>query len=108
MVIQGVAGYLRYHDTSTGNLLTEIRTKLGPCEVMTQNPHNAILHLGHSNGSLPFFLYFELVSDKQDMCFFFFLSGTVTYWSPNMQTPLVKMLCHTGPVKAVAVDNGGK
>jgi hypothetical protein len=50
---QGVAGYLRYHDTSTGNLLTEIRTKLGPCEVMTQNPQNAIIHLGHANGEGP-------------------------------------------------------
>jgi len=49
---------------------------------MTQNPRNAIIHLGHS-------------------------SGTVTLWSPNMQTPLVKMLCHTGPVTAVAVDPSG-
>lgn len=49
---------------------------------MAQNPSNAILHLGHSN-------------------------GTVTLWSPNMSDPLVKMLCHRGPVQAIAVDNGG-
>ena len=33
--------------------------------------------------------------------------GTVTLWSPNVKTPLVKMLCHRGPVKALAVDQGG-
>jgi len=50
---------------------------------MTQNPFNAIIHLGHSN-------------------------GTVTLWNPSMSTPLVKMLCHRGPVQAVACDLTGK
>jgi U3 small nucleolar RNA-associated protein 7 len=50
---------------------------------MAQNPWNAIMHLGHYN-------------------------GTVTLWSPSMSTPLVKMLTHKGPVKAVAVDHTGK
>ena len=49
---------------------------------MAQNPHNAVMHLGHGN-------------------------GTVTLWSPSMTTPLVKMLCHKGPVQALAVDRGG-
>lgn len=49
---------------------------------MAQNPHNAVMHLGHAN-------------------------GTVTLWSPSMTTPLVKMLCHRGPVQALAVDRGG-
>ena len=34
--------------------------------------------------------------------------GTVTLWSPNINTPLVKMLCHRGPLTAVAVDNSGR
>jgi U3 small nucleolar RNA-associated protein 7 len=50
---------------------------------MRQNPHNAIVHLGHSN-------------------------GTVTLWSPNMGHPLVKMLTHRGPVRSLAVDGNGR
>ncbi len=49
---------------------------------MAHNPYNAIEHLGHTN-------------------------GTVTLWSPSTTTPLVKMLCHRGPVKALAIDRGG-
>lgn len=47
----GNAGYLKYQDTSTGSIVAEINTKLGPCNTMTQNKFNAILHLGHSNGT---------------------------------------------------------
>ncbi|KAJ3012200.1 Small subunit (SSU) processome component [Thoreauomyces humboldtii] len=79
----GNAGWLKYQDTSTGKLVAEQRTKLGRCDVMTQNPYNAVMHLGHAN-------------------------GTVTMWTPSVTTPLVKMLCHKGPVQAVAVDQGGK
>jgi len=50
---------------------------------MTQNRHNAIIHVGHAN-------------------------GTVTLWSPNMSTPLVKMLTHYGPVHSLAIDREGK
>lgn len=49
---------------------------------MTQNRYNAVIHLGHQN-------------------------GTVTLWSPSMPSPLVKMQCHRGPVRSVAVDRGG-
>ena len=34
--------------------------------------------------------------------------GTVTLWAPNMKDPLVKMLCHRGPVQAIAIDNKGQ
>ena len=44
---------------------------MGPCSVMRQNPTNAIIHLGHTN-------------------------GTVTLWSPANSDYLVKMLCHRG------------
>ena len=50
---------------------------------MRQNPQNGIIHLGHSN-------------------------GTVTLWSPNMGHSLVKMLCHRGPVRSLAVDTSGR
>lgn len=55
----------------------------GPCDVMRQNPWNAVLCLGHGN-------------------------GTVTMWTPNITTPVVRMLCHHGPVRSLAVDGQGR
>ncbi|KAF9488792.1 BING4CT-domain-containing protein [Pleurotus eryngii] len=75
----GNAGYLKYQDTSTGQLLIEHRTKLGACTTMTQNTHNAVIHLGHQN-------------------------GCVTLWTPNLPHPAVQLLAHLGPVTSVAVD----
>lgn len=46
------AGWLKYHDVSTGQLVAEHGTKRGGCRTMRQNPYNAIMHLGHSTGSL--------------------------------------------------------
>lgn len=76
------AGILRYQDTSTGLLVAQHKTHLGRGGVLRMNPYNAVLGLGHSN-------------------------GTVTMWSPNMGTPLVTMLCHHGPLTAVAFEQGG-
>ena len=50
-------------------MVAQHRTRLGSCDVMRQNPHNAVLSLGHAN-------------------------GTVTLWSPNITTALIKMQCH--------------
>ena len=75
----GDQGVLRYQDTSYGKIVAQHRTKLGSCDAMTHNPMNGVSVLGHGN-------------------------GTVTLWSPNMGTPLVKMLCHRGPIRSVAVD----
>lgn len=79
----GEAGVLRYQDTSTGAIIAQHRTRLGPCNVMRQNPWNAVLCLGHTN-------------------------GTVTMWTPNINTPVVRMLCQYGPVTSVAVDGTGR
>ncbi|KAK9868056.1 hypothetical protein WJX84_006070 [Apatococcus fuscideae] len=78
----GHPGVLRYQDTSTGQTAAAHRTRLGPCSTMRQNPWNAVLCLGHA-------------------------AGTVTMWAPNMATPLVRLLCHRGPVKALAIDRDG-
>jgi U3 small nucleolar RNA-associated protein 7 len=64
-------------------MVIEMPTKLGSPTSLTQNPHNAVLHMGHQN-------------------------GTVTLWSPNSATPLVKLLAHRGPVRALAVDREGR
>ncbi|SCU92502.1 LAMI_0E10770g1_1 [Lachancea mirantina] len=78
----GRSGFLKYQDVTTGQLVAELRTKLGPTLAMTQNPWNAIVHLGHSN-------------------------GTVTLWAPNMPTPLARLLSARGPVTGVAIDRQG-
>ncbi|RFU25400.1 hypothetical protein B7463_g10935, partial [Scytalidium lignicola] len=79
----GNPGYLKYQDVSTGQLVIEIPTRMGSPTSFTQNPQNAILHMGHQN-------------------------GTVTLWSPNSTTPLVKLLAHRGPVRSLAVDREGR
>jgi U3 small nucleolar RNA-associated protein 7 len=73
---------LRYQDTSTGDYVANIYTKLGGTSVLRQNPWNAVSCLGHSK-------------------------GVVSMWAPNTSKPLVQMQCHGGPVTALAVDNTG-
>ncbi|KAI0635447.1 BING4CT-domain-containing protein [Trametes polyzona] len=85
LVSIGNPGYLKYQDTSTGQVVVEHRTKLGACHTICQNPHNAVIHLGHQN-------------------------GTVTLWTPNLPHPAVRLLAHLGPVSSVSVDpsTGGR
>ena len=79
----GRGGWLKYQDTSTGALVSKHRTRLGTCQVMRQNPQNAVMHLGHAN-------------------------GTVTLWSPASSDYLVKLLCHKGSkITSLAVDLTG-
>lgn len=78
-----MSGVLRYTDTSIGNIVAEMPTKLGEPTAFGQNPHNAILHVGHSNGQ-------------------------VSLWSPNSTTPLVKLLAHRGPVRSLGIDREGR
>lgn len=81
--MQGNSGYLKYLDISTGQIVAEMPTRLGSPTSLTQNPYNAILHMGHQN-------------------------GTVTLWSPNSTTPHVKLLAHRGPVRSIAIDREGR
>lgn len=78
-----MSGHLKYTDTSTGQTVAELSTRLGKPTALAQNPWNAILHVGHQN-------------------------GTVTLWSPNSQTHLVKALVHQGPVRSLAIDRQGR
>uniref|UniRef100_A0A7S3DE57 BING4 C-terminal domain-containing protein n=1 Tax=Palpitomonas bilix TaxID=652834 RepID=A0A7S3DE57_9EUKA len=78
----GETGMLKYQDVSTGQVVAELKTKLGRTKVMRHNPYNAVMHVGHAN-------------------------GVVTMWSPNMTTPLVKMMCHKGPITSLAVRKDG-
>ncbi|XP_077369973.1 WD repeat-containing protein 46 [Festucalex cinctus] len=75
-------GFLQYLDVCVGKEVAAICTKKGRLDVMCQNPYNAVIHLGHHN-------------------------GTVSLWSPSQKEPLVKMLCHQAGVRSVAVDKTG-
>lgn len=75
-------GFLTYLDVSVGKIVSALNARAGRLDVMTQNPYNAVIHLGHSN-------------------------GTVSLWSPSVKEPLAKILCHRGGVRAVAVDSTG-
>ncbi|XP_061170108.1 WD repeat-containing protein 46-like isoform X1 [Saccostrea echinata] len=77
-----VNGYLYWLDVSVGQKMAGHSTGLGRLDVMCQNPQNAIICLGHPGGS-------------------------VTMWSPNVNEPLVKMLCHGAAVRSIAVDSSG-
>jgi U3 small nucleolar RNA-associated protein 7 len=78
----GRGGFLKYQDVSTGALVAEHRTRLGPCGVLRQNPWNAVLCAGHAGGA-------------------------VTLWTPNMSTPVATLAAHRGAVTALAVDPRG-
>jgi U3 small nucleolar RNA-associated protein 7 len=82
----GRMGYLKYHDTSTGSLVSTHRTRLGPSTTLKVNPSNAVIHVGHTN-------------------------GTVTLWSPAQSNYLVKMKCTTGgsstAITDLAIDQRG-
>lgn len=78
----GNTGFLKYQDTSTGVLVNEIRTKLGPTQSMCLNPWNAAVHLGSA-------------------------TGVVSLWTPAANESMVKIQACRGPVNALAVDRSG-
>lgn len=80
MVSVGEFGELVYYDISTGQIAAKHRTRRGPCDVMRQNPQNAVVHLGHTK-------------------------GTVTLWTPNLGKPAVEMLCHKGRITSLAAHD---
>lgn len=63
--------------------MAELPTRQGSPTSLCQNPYNAILHVGHQN-------------------------GTVTLWSPNSTEALVKAQVHRGPVRSLAIDRQGR
>lgn len=78
----GKNGNLHYQDTSTGKSVSKIRIPAARCDCMTSNPYNAVIQLGQPN-------------------------GVVSMWSPTVKEPLVKILCHTGPVLSIATERHG-
>ncbi|KAK0179513.1 hypothetical protein PV327_005258 [Microctonus hyperodae] len=75
-------GYLAWLDVSIGQIISRYNSKLGNISVMTQNPANAVLCVGNSK-------------------------GVVSMWSPMVQEPLAKMLCHKQSISSLAVHPYG-
>lgn len=75
-------GYLSWLDVTVGQMVANYHSRQGPIRLMAQNPFNGVLCLGGSK-------------------------GVVTMWSPTVQEPLAKMLCHSTPLNALAVDPKG-
>lgn len=75
-------GQLHYQDVTMGEMVGNYRTGFGRCDVMQVNNFNAVVGLGHS-------------------------CGKVTMWSPITAAPLITMLCHQGPISAMAFHQGG-
>ncbi|XP_011506251.1 PREDICTED: WD repeat-containing protein 46 [Ceratosolen solmsi marchali] len=75
-------GGLTWLDISIGKIISRYDSKIGKIDVMTQNPYNALLCVGDSK-------------------------GVVSMWSPNVQQPLAKMLCHKQAITACAVHPYG-
>ncbi|KAI8945209.1 WD40-repeat-containing domain protein [Xylaria longipes] len=86
LVTLGASGHLKYQDVSTGQLVSEIATKLGPPASLAHNPYNAVCFSGHNNGQ-------------------------IQLWSPSCSSsngPLVKLLAHKGPVRSMSIDREGR
>ena len=79
----GQRGKLSYVDVSMGAAVATKATGQGPCDVIAQNPSNAVVHLGHSN-------------------------GTVTLWTPTNEEAVARVLCHRSRVRGLAVDHSGR
>nr|XP_045621257.1 WD repeat-containing protein 46-like [Procambarus clarkii] len=76
-------GYLSWLDVTLGKEIVQVPTQKGRLEVVCQNPYNAVLCCGHSN-------------------------GTVSMWTPNSREAVASILCHPHPIKAVDVDPTGR
>ena len=76
--------FLTWLDVSTGQLVKHFKpTKTNKITNLTQNQSNAVILASHYNGS-------------------------VSMWTPNMDEPVVKMLCHGSPIQDLCIDNQGK
>lgn len=76
------SGWIKWQDISVGEYVAGYQTGHGPIRAMKQNPFNAVMHVGHSN-------------------------GVVSLWSPSAGKSLVSMFCHKAAITDVAIDREG-
>ncbi|XP_055607142.1 WD repeat-containing protein 46-like [Uranotaenia lowii] len=75
-------GFLTWMDVSIGQKVANYNARMGKISMMCQNPWNATTCIGNAK-------------------------GVVSMWSPTLREPLAKMLCHSMPLTAIAVDPTG-
>ena len=74
---------IKYLDISLGQIVSESKTKSGIISCLAQNPYNAVIISGHSNGLLQM-------------------------WTPNYgSTPVVKIFAHSSGINSCCVDLEG-
>ncbi|MCL4126815.1 UNVERIFIED_CONTAM: hypothetical protein GTU68_009561, partial [Idotea baltica] len=77
------SGFLNWLDVTIGDKAIQVPTRKGKIDVMCQNPWNAVICCGHTN-------------------------GTVTMWTPNVKEPVFSILCYPQPIRSLAVDPTGR
>ncbi|CAH8498239.1 unnamed protein product [Dicrocoelium dendriticum] len=82
LVSSAANGYLYYLDCTVGSVVSSIPTYAGRLGVMCSNPTNAVILLGHHNGS-------------------------VSFWVPSENRAVVKMLTHQNGLTAISCDLTG-
>lgn len=75
-------GFMKYLDVSTGKQVAEHRWRWEAVHDLKQNPWNAVVN----------------VADAR---------GIVSMWAPSIGKPLARLVCHNGPVNAIAIDKRG-
>ena len=74
---------IKYLDISLGQIVSEIKTNSGIISCLAQNPNNAVIISGHSN-------------------------GLIQMWTPNYgSTPVVKIFAHSSRINSCCVDLEG-
>ena len=63
-------------------MISQYNANHGRLAIMTQNPSNAVLCLGHSK-------------------------GVVSMWTPNVKEPVARMWAHKQPLTSIAIDRSG-
>ena len=82
-LFQSEGSLLSFLDVSVGKMVAQHNMRLGPLKTLSFCPTNGVAFLGHQ-------------------------SGTVSLWTPNLSSPVVKLLCHRGPITSLALDHSGR
>eukprot|EP00359_Climacostomum_virens_P006747 CAMPEP_0204913120 /NCGR_PEP_ID=MMETSP1397-20131031/11124_1 /ASSEMBLY_ACC=CAM_ASM_000891 /TAXON_ID=49980 /ORGANISM="Climacostomum Climacostomum virens, Strain Stock W-24" /LENGTH=472 /DNA_ID=CAMNT_0052084309 /DNA_START=153 /DNA_END=1571 /DNA_ORIENTATION=- len=75
-------GFMKYLDVSTGKQIAEHRWRWEAVQDLKANPWNAVVNVADSR-------------------------GVVSMWAPSIGKPLARLVCHNGPVNAIAIDKRG-